>query len=103
MPSLSSPRAELTLQLGTSAESPEVGVLIPSLKLCLNVCRWLYTVYLAIDANFRLRMKDRGVENDEELGPGWAYLVESKAYAAELPKHKQPVEVREKAVGSERP
>ena len=48
----------------------------------------------AIDANFRLKMKERGVQGDTELGSGWAYMVNEKEYQAELLKHKDdPVEV----------
>ncbi|KAH8113739.1 hypothetical protein DFH11DRAFT_1509928, partial [Phellopilus nigrolimitatus] len=47
-------------------------------------CRWLYTLVLAIDANFRLKSKDRGVADDPELGPGWAYLVEPVMYSEQL-------------------
>lgn len=46
--------------------------------------RWLYTLVLAIDANFRLKSKDRGVKNDALLGPGWAYFVEPNAYHEQL-------------------
>ena len=50
------------------------------LMLCLYcICRWLYTLYLMIDANFRARCKDRGFD-DIELAPGWSYYVEEKAY-----------------------
>lgn len=47
---------------------------------------------LAIDANFRLKLKERGV-TDPELGPGWAYFVNDKKYKAEIIKHPQPIEV----------
>jgi hypothetical protein len=41
--------------------------------------RWLYTYFLAVDANFRLKLKNRGI-NDPEIGSGWSYFVESKQY-----------------------
>jgi len=41
--------------------------------------RWLYTLFIAIDANFRAGLKDRGL-SDIELAPGWAYLVEELKY-----------------------
>lgn len=41
--------------------------------------RWLYTLYLSVDANFKLRSKDRGAQ-DVYMGPGWAYVVEEKKY-----------------------
>lgn len=47
---------------------------------------------LAIDANFRLKSKDRGISDDEPLGPGWAYRVEEKAYKAEIKLEKHNVE-----------
>ncbi|KAH8106476.1 hypothetical protein DFH11DRAFT_1691850 [Phellopilus nigrolimitatus] len=52
---------------------------------------WLYRLVLAIDANFRLKMKDRGAK-DLELGPGWAYFVEDKAYKEEVVKHPAKIE-----------
>lgn len=36
-------------------------------------------LYLMIDANFRAKLKDRGL-NDFEISPGWSYYVESKEY-----------------------
>ncbi|KAH8089855.1 hypothetical protein BXZ70DRAFT_909950 [Cristinia sonorae] len=40
---------------------------------------WLYFLSLMVDANFRLRCKDRGLD-DVELGSGWAFFVEENAY-----------------------
>ncbi|TDL16540.1 hypothetical protein BD410DRAFT_816721 [Rickenella mellea] len=40
---------------------------------------WMYMLILAVDANFRLKLKDRGIK-DPELGSGWAYFVETKKY-----------------------
>ncbi|KAG1845839.1 hypothetical protein F4604DRAFT_1884248 [Suillus subluteus] len=50
--------------------------------------RWLYAVFLAIDANFRL--KRRNVSSDQadpSLSKGWAYFVEEKDYKAFLAEH----------------
>ena len=41
--------------------------------------RYLYTLYLAIDANFKLKGKSRGI-SDVELMPGWALFVEEEEY-----------------------
>ena len=38
---------------------------------------------LSVDANFRLKLKDRGFR-DPELGSGWSYFVESDAYLSHL-------------------
>ncbi|KAI0037592.1 hypothetical protein FA95DRAFT_1614058 [Auriscalpium vulgare] len=42
--------------------------------------QWKYATMLAVDANFKLKLKDRGFE-DVELAPGWSYFVENEAYA----------------------
>lgn len=55
--------------------------------------RWLYGMTLAIDANFRLKRKERGVKDDPELGPGWAYFVEDSSYKAELDGYREETEV----------
>ncbi|KAJ3509664.1 hypothetical protein NMY22_g16220 [Coprinellus aureogranulatus] len=44
---------------------------------------FLYTLYLAIDANFKLKGKDRGLD-DIELAPGWGAFVEELAYQAHI-------------------
>lgn len=45
-----------------------------------------------IDANFRARCKDRGLD-DVDLEPGWSYFVESSKYKAHLAKHGRAKEV----------
>ena len=47
------------------------------------ICRYIYTQFLAVDGNFKLRLKDRGIA-DPELAPGWAYFVEEEKYQAFL-------------------
>ncbi|KDQ54200.1 hypothetical protein JAAARDRAFT_60933 [Jaapia argillacea MUCL 33604] len=46
---------------------------------------WLFTLYLAINANFRQKSKDCSVI-DVELTPGWAYFVEENGYQQHLAK-----------------
>ncbi|KAF7965003.1 hypothetical protein HWV62_1144 [Athelia sp. TMB] len=41
---------------------------------------WIFTLYLAMDANFRLKLRDRKIKNDPVLGPGWAYFVDNPPY-----------------------
>ncbi|KAH8101661.1 hypothetical protein DFH11DRAFT_1523480 [Phellopilus nigrolimitatus] len=41
--------------------------------------KWLYKLFLAVDANFKLKLKERGLK-DIELAPGWVYFVEEDAY-----------------------
>lgn len=42
---------------------------------------WLYGLFLAIDANFRLKRKKVSSDaSDPSLSKGWAYVVEESAY-----------------------
>ena len=41
--------------------------------------RWLYVTFLAIDANFCIKLKSRGI-NDPETGSGWSYFVQNQKY-----------------------
>jgi len=43
------------------------------------IFRYIYTQFLAVDGNFKLRLKDCGI-TDPELAPGWAYFVEEEKY-----------------------
>lgn len=54
--------------------------------------RWLYTLFLMIDGNFRVKCKDRGL-NDIELGNGQSYFVEDSPYKAHIAKCGDQVEV----------
>ena len=55
---------------------------------------WIYTLYLAMDANFRLKLRNRHIKNDPELGPGWAYCVEEKPYQEEMDQYGDQIEVQ---------
>ncbi|KAG1856534.1 hypothetical protein C8R48DRAFT_608216, partial [Suillus tomentosus] len=47
--------------------------------------RWLYALFIAIDANFRLKRKAVSSDKmDPGFNAGWAYFVEEKAYKAYL-------------------
>ncbi|KAJ6534555.1 hypothetical protein B0H10DRAFT_1859269, partial [Mycena sp. CBHHK59/15] len=49
--------------------------------VALNVRRFLYILFLALDACFRLKRRMVSSElKDPALGSGWAYMVESRAY-----------------------
>lgn len=54
--------------------------------------RWLHALFLAIDANFRLKLKNRGI-HDPELGSGWSYFVETTEYEKHLRTHFEEGEV----------
>lgn len=46
-----------------------------------------------MDANFKLKLKDRGLK-DIELAPGWAYFVEEEAYQTVVKSLSDDSEVR---------
>jgi hypothetical protein len=58
------------------------------------VLRWLYSLNVAIDANFRLKNKARVVQNDPPLGDGWGHWVPEEPYQEYLHKHGHQTEVR---------
>ncbi|KAJ7262597.1 hypothetical protein C8J57DRAFT_1719453 [Mycena rebaudengoi] len=50
--------------------------------------RFLYALFLAMDANFRLKRKDvSSEEKDPGLGPGWAFFCEVKEYMEHVKQH----------------
>ncbi|KAF7982533.1 hypothetical protein HWV62_28158 [Athelia sp. TMB] len=44
-------------------------------KLSDESIRWIYALILAIDANFKLSLKEKGILDDPALGDGWAHWV----------------------------
>ena len=42
--------------------------------------RWLYTLILTVDANFRLKNKEKSIKWDRPLGDGWAHWVLDEPY-----------------------
>lgn len=59
-----------------------------------SIHRWLYGLILTIDANFRLKLKDKGSKNDGALGDGWAYWVPEQEYQDYIAKYGHQTEVR---------
>lgn len=47
-----------------------------------------------MDANFRLKSKDRGIKSDPALGSGLAYYVEEEKYQAYIRTCSDQTEVR---------
>ena len=52
----------------------------------LSFHRWLYTLFLMVDANFKLKLKEKGIP-DAHLGSGWAYYVEDSKFKSYLNEH----------------
>ena len=55
--------------------------------------RWLYSLFLAIDANFRLKLKARDIK-DPELGSGLAYFANTEKFEEHLRRYIDENEVR---------
>lgn len=53
----------------------------------------MYTLFIAVDANFKLKRKDRGI-NDPELAPGWGSFVEERGYQDHIKNYVEQPEVR---------
>ncbi|EIN08641.1 hypothetical protein PUNSTDRAFT_68926, partial [Punctularia strigosozonata HHB-11173 SS5] len=53
---------------------------------------WLYALFLAIDANFKLKLKDRSIQ-DVRFGSGWSYFVDSEEYLKHVGKATDAQEV----------
>ena len=47
--------------------------------------RWLYSLFLAEDANFKQKARARSdISKDPPLGPGWGTFVENEAYLHQI-------------------
>jgi hypothetical protein len=55
--------------------------------------RWMHTLRLTVDANFKLKNKARGIMNDPPLGDGWGHWVPERPYQAYLDKFGHQEEV----------
>ena len=55
--------------------------------------RWLYSLFIAIDANFRLKQKARDIK-DPELGSGLAYFSNAQKFGEHLKRYVDENEVR---------
>ena len=65
---------------------------VPARRVTDPFFRWVYAQFIAVDANFKLRLKNRQI-SDPELGPGWSYFVENSAYARHVAKNSHEKEV----------
>ncbi|TFK46468.1 hypothetical protein OE88DRAFT_1714953 [Heliocybe sulcata] len=91
-PSLSSGTAQGELAVGCPACPHLNGNLPEEWEDADSSIAWLYALTLAIDANFRLKLKKRDLI-DVELAPGWAYFVEESGYQRFLRSHIEESEV----------
>lgn len=80
-------RHESTPGLVDSTTITKVSRLSRQFLLDSPLSSWLYRVFLAIDANFRLKRKNVSSDSaDPAMGDGWAYFVEEQPYKEYLSK-----------------
>lgn len=66
---------KLRKDIGTNSNGL-IFILFDTVCCCYS---WLYTLYLAMDACFKLKLKNRRL-HDPDLGTGWSYFVEDSKY-----------------------
>ncbi|KAF7965909.1 hypothetical protein HWV62_40974 [Athelia sp. TMB] len=72
---------------------PQPGKNIPhNWKLSDESIRWIYALILTIDANFKLSLKEKGIQDDPALGDGWAHWVPREEFLDYLREHGGAVE-----------
>ena len=57
-----------------------------------SLLRWIYSQFIAVDANFKLKLKNRRID-DPELGSGWSYFVENSQYTSHITKNPREKDV----------
>lgn len=62
----------------------------------MRCCRWLYTLFLAVDANYRLGLKDKKLR-DVWLAAGGAYYVEQTRFLDHVQNYLDQEEVSQSA------
>ena len=92
------PHPDINLPLGweTAPVSEQFVYFYFSDKLLVDAIfqRWLYTLFLAIDANFRLKRKVVSSDlGDPSLSQGWSYFVEESGFKSYLAAHHGEQEV----------
>jgi hypothetical protein len=83
---MSAAREEPPTRLGSGTRGKKVSLLeLHVRELNADDARFLYALFIALDANFRLKRKDvSSEEKDPGLGNGWAFFCKVKAYMAHV-------------------
>jgi hypothetical protein len=71
----------------------KLSLLFSWLSYLFCYSRFLYTLYIAIDGNFKLKGKERGLQ-DVELMPGWGAYVPEAEYKSHIANYVDQPEVR---------
>jgi len=85
------PQPGINLPEGWESAAPEKRSDIFHVTLLVNsvyMIRWLYSLFLGLDANFRLKRKDISSDKrDGSLSMGWSYFVPNEPYKEHLAKY----------------
>jgi hypothetical protein len=96
MPCVPAPRDQHSQQFSGRTYGHAVrSVTFDSHALLTTGCRFLYTLFVMMDANFRL--KNRTHKNDDQdprLSPGWSYCVAATPFEEFLKTHIHQEDVR---------
>lgn len=89
LPSMPAARNQSTPRLGARIRGAKVQDLLFALLCCADVTsRFLYALFLGLDANFRMkRKKVSSDERDPSLSEGWGCFVKEEPYKEHLTKH----------------
>ena len=67
----------------------------------ITVSRWLYSLLVAEDANFKQKARLRSNDDkDPALGPGWGTFVDGRAYQEHVSTHANQDEVRDQSTSN---
>ena len=86
----------ISICLTTGCRCPRIDGMYSQCSQCeqyLKYARWLYRLVRTIDANFKMKQKDKGIENDPPLGDGWAHWVANVPFKAYVEKYGHKIEV----------
>src|ERR1700733_5729256 len=93
MSGLSSPGSQFASWLGERTRVCSVSFQVwRNVEKIERNSRWLYCLILVVDANFRLKLKEKGIMDDPALGDGWAHWVLSRPYQTYVKKYGHQVE-----------
>jgi hypothetical protein len=54
---------------------------------------WLYSLILTADASYKMKSKEKGIENDPPLGDGWSHFAPTGPYGDYVEKYGHQIEV----------
>jgi hypothetical protein len=62
-----------------------------ALLSCSN--SWLYSLIVTADASYKMKSKEKGIENDPPLGDGWGHFAPTEPYNDYFKQYGNQIEV----------